>query len=92
MITISYYGQLKELIKKPNDLYEFDIKEKLTIENIRNIIALINKDNLLINKIEMILQRSMIAINDEYIREEDEIDPNDLTKIEISVIPPISGG
>ena len=92
MIAISYYGQLKELLQKPKDLHEFNLKEKLTIENIRSVVLMINKSNTTINKIEHIIQKSMIAVNDEYIEEDDEIEINNITMLEISIIPPISGG
>ena len=86
-IKVHYFAKIKEIMKKQNDVIYIDKKQ---IKGKEVFQLSINENRTLTNELIPIFQTCLIALNDQYIDREEEI--NLKNGDEISILPPISAG
>ncbi len=79
-VRILYFSSIKDKIKKQNE--EIEITEETTIKELKE--KLIEK----YPEAEGIINKSMFAVNEEYVSDTYKLKEGDL----VAVIPPVSGG
>ncbi|GAB6072339.1 molybdopterin converting factor subunit 1 [Venenivibrio stagnispumantis] len=79
-IKVLYFASLKDKLKKKEDI--IDLKEGSKVEDLLNDI--ISK----YPQIQELIQKCMIAVNEEYSSKDRVLNENDI----VAIIPPVSGG
>lgn len=79
-IKVLYFASLKDKLKKNEDI--IDLKEGSKVEDLLNDI--ISK----YPQIQELIQKCMIAVNEEYSSKDRVLNENDI----VAIIPPVSGG
>jgi len=79
-IKVLYFASLKDKLKKNEDI--INLKEGSKVEDLLNDIISKNP------QIQELLQKCMIAVNEEYSSKDRVLNENDI----VAIIPPVSGG
>ncbi len=79
-VKVLYFSSIKDKIKKREEILE--IPDNAAVSNLKNILKQ------LYPQISEVIDKVMIAVNEEYVSDETRLKEGDI----IAIIPPVSGG